>query len=182
MNRPLKLADKLYPPIEIEGGTIWVDEDARPKTGELCLTHIRKRIIPKSEGVIMPGDKIIGCTLSLTLEGVIVVDTDAAIEELADKFARRENGGGAGSGIMQFSFLAGYKAASQSNGLSEEQVRLLWAGKKVTCNEDCHCHTECPKADEYIASLQTPIEILTENGKPLTFMKEGREYYKIKNV
>lgn len=33
---------------------------------------------------------------------------------------------------------------------TQDELQLLWAGKKATCDKDCHCHSECPVADEYI--------------------------------
>lgn len=38
----------------------------------------------------------------------------------------------------------------------KEIEKLIWFGKKHTCEEKCNCHAECPKADEFILSLQEP--------------------------
>ena len=45
--------------IQTKDYLLLIDEEAICKTGELYLTSIQNRIIPKSKGVIQAGDKII---------------------------------------------------------------------------------------------------------------------------
>jgi hypothetical protein len=72
-NTILKQGDKTYQPVEVDGIIYWVDEYVVCRTGELYLTSIQRRIIPKSEGVIQAGDKIIAQSQP-KLEGIPVID------------------------------------------------------------------------------------------------------------
>jgi len=90
-------------------------------------------------------------------------------------------------------FIDGYKAAQQRGMFTEEQIKLLWLGKKMVCEEDCKCHTECPKADEYIDSLLPKYEVEMEvhcdayhqhEEKcliPVTYQKDNETYLKLKH-
>ena len=42
--------------------------------------------------------------------------------------------------------------------ITEEHLRLIWLGKKFSCEKDCYCHAECNEADEYIDKLRKQVK------------------------
>lgn len=43
----------------------------------------------------------------------------------------------------------------------EEILEMIWQGKRFLCEEDCTCHTECPKATEYVKEVDRVLSIDT---------------------
>jgi hypothetical protein len=80
----LKQGDKVYQPVEVDGNIIFIDDEVVCETGELYLTSIRRRVIPKSEGVIQAGDKIVAQSLPI-LESIPVISLYSYVKQLAIK-------------------------------------------------------------------------------------------------
>ncbi len=218
--RPLKLADKLYPPILFEGKEIYVEKNGLPKDGDICLAPYGNGIYTYSSKD--PGygraDIIIGQSPSLTLEGVIVVDEEP--KNIIDWRGNPVEGYKVDIDSKVFvsvhtqkqaiaicKLFNKHKAAYPCNGFSEGDlinvIRLareayIYEGNKIGFHNS---------TSEILSSLITPIEVemreqnvllpkdkynSPENQNrdtpiigykeliPVTFMKEGREYYKIK--
>ncbi len=89
--------------------------------------------------------------------------------------------------------------------LTKEHERLLWMGMKFTCEENCACHTECPKADEYISNVKdneyvtirstfvctnydgkhSGVDCNCKTGlveKPFIVVKDGNQFVQIKEL
>jgi len=96
-NTLLKQGENTYQPVEGDGVIYWINEYEVAKTGELYLTSIKRRIIPKSEGVIQAGDKIIAQS-EPKIDGVPVVSMGRYVERLAMNYISKK---GVSKGLEQ---------------------------------------------------------------------------------
>lgn len=189
MNLRFENTKLVYPSIDYNGGEVWVDEKANCdyKQRQLCYVINRKEVV---EYMALIGVKpnhdnvkpIIAQTPDLNLEGVPVVEVkDVDLKQEVLKFIQHWELYFSSPKVGQPPSLqilkdAVDKAAQSKGTYTEEQVietiRLAQGTDLMT--------------DEILASIQPEIVVETSsdifNTKfvPITFQKEGRTYFKIK--
>jgi len=127
-NTILKQGDKTYQPVEVDGIIYWVDEYVVCRTGELYLTSIQRRIIPKSEGVIQAGDKIIAQSQP-KLEGIPVISLDSYVEKLADLKGFYDSTEDNKGNYTTKAFIEGYK--SNPNQYTQKDIEKFYKHVKT---------------------------------------------------
>jgi hypothetical protein len=163
---------KVFPSINYNGGMVWVDEKEGQKESERTVyNRITKQYT-----------EVIAQTPDLHIEGVPVVEVDSLLDKEAEAYADAidRRGTGVWRGMYR-GYMAGYKAAQSKGRYTEEQMRQAY-----------RVHFGPDKEDEYIQSIQPEIVVETEeelnekNGAaftvtvPITYEKNGRQYFKIK--
>lgn len=114
--------------IQIKDYLLLIDEEVVCKTGELYLTSILNRIIPKCKGVIQAGDKIIAYlpinSEAKELEGLPLLppfENDNGLEKSLNKYIKDLH-----SQEECIGFIDGYKAAQKSKGqYSLEDIKVI---------------------------------------------------------
>lgn len=198
-------------PIEYNGGVIWVDKKLYCTTSDYCIGFEGKLYPPTPNfiGVLKesPVFKVICQSPNLSIEGILYVEVEKDVEELAIEAADKyewDFESHEGNGYMDFQegFKEGYKAASAKKWSDEEVKEAIRLARECTegyynniqdyRDFEWH-HTE----DKILQSLQKikSIEIEMEEYKfkvtdvrnnlpniPITYQKDGKTFLKVKQI
>ena len=187
-------------PISYNGGTIWVDKEAKILVGDWYVAGITNGIDEpeivvwnRKGGDEVGGDKVIGQSTNLSIPNIPYVEIEEDVEKLAWEWCDDHREVGA--------FKAGYRVASAKKYTEEDlenafNLGLAWDG------ED----TETNTFNSFIQSLQPKIESIEvemiwvnhrdeehdEGGTlpgtiesykiPVTYQKDGKTFLKVKKI
>ncbi len=183
--RNLQIGDKEYPAIQYKDGWLWIDKNSTDK-----------KWANYSHGMF----EVIAQSPELNLEGVPVVDYDGGIGKPLEDYIRDKS-----TTEMCVGFIDGYKAAQSKGCYSEEQVRkafkagsayiALNGGVKLPLNEEQFLQSIQPKIVVEVTCVHDGNKDACGNetcwdlkecqkspSKPVTFIKDGRTYFKLKEA